>query len=40
MLHDDSPSKASTLTAAAVEKGVVQQSVTATGNLATITHWT
>ena len=37
VLRNDSPSKASTRTTATVEKGVVQQSVTATGNLAAIT---
>jgi multidrug efflux pump subunit AcrA (membrane-fusion protein) len=37
VLHGDSTSKTSTKTTATVQKGVVQQSVTATGNLAAIT---
>ena len=37
VLHGDSTSKTSTKTMATVQKGVVQQSVTATGNLAAIT---
>jgi len=37
VLGNDSTAKASTLTTSTVQKGVVQQSVTATGNLAAIT---